>query len=77
MSEEIKTQEQEFTDGDTLAFKILLTKEGQVKIFSPFLNDKTACYGILEMAKDAVREFNQPKIIKPRSGMIDFVRGSK
>lgn len=60
---------------DLVALQIILTSDGKVKVVGPLLVDKTGSYGLLEMAKDAVREFHQPKIIKP-GAMMNFVRGN-
>lgn len=42
-----------------MSIKIIIerTDEGQVTINGP-INDKILCYGLLETAKDAVREYN-------------------
>jgi len=41
--------------------------DGSVSVNGP-INDRLLCYGMLEMAKDAVRDYNkerESKIIKP------------
>jgi hypothetical protein len=45
-------------------FEIFLTKDGKVVVHSSLLNDKIVCYGLLDMAKDAVREYRKPNLVK-------------
>ncbi len=59
---------------ETTVLSLALTKDGQLKVSGVLLGDKTACYGLLEAAKDLVREMHQPKLVKPNGGMINFVR---
>lgn len=78
MSEQINDPIEVPSDGpkETVAFQIIMTNDGQLKIFSPFLQDKMACYGILELAKEAVRDMHQPKIVKP-GGIMNFARNGR
>lgn len=55
---------------ETVVLQIILTKNGAVKIQGPMLVDRTACYGLLETAKDMVREMHAPKIVKPFGGLM-------
>ena len=44
---------------------IRMTTEGQVSITGP-IQEKLLCYGMLELAKDAIREFRpqaQPRVV--------------
>lgn len=43
-------------------FEIVLNKDGGMSINCAFLHDKLAIYGLLEAAKDLVREAHKPKI---------------
>ena len=57
-----------------ISLVITLTPDGKVGVGGP-INDKLLCYGLLESAKDAIRDFKMPqdKIIKPH-GILDFKR---
>lgn len=60
---------------ETVAIKIILTKEGQLRVESPFIGDRTAMYGMLETAKDAVREaHHRSPIIKPQGNFLGGLR---
>ncbi len=51
---------------------------GGINVNGP-INDRVLCYGILEMAKDAIRKHNEAKVI-PLNGnhrIMDFIRGGK
>lgn len=61
---------------DKIVMQIILTKDGQLKVISPVLQDKTACYGLLEQAKDAIREAHSPRIVKP-GGILRFARNGR
>jgi hypothetical protein len=53
------------TEGAKATITIVLRIDGSVGIMGPISN-KMLCYGMLEMAKDAIREFKQPEaIVKP------------
>jgi len=62
---------------ETIAMQLIMTTDGQLKVVSPFLNDKMACYGLLELAKDAIKDLHAPKIIKPSGGVLNFARRNK
>lgn len=62
---------------ETIAIQIILMSDGQIKVVGPLLGDKTACYGLLELAKDAIRELHTPKITKPSGGLINHLRRFK
>lgn len=77
MSEEInESNEVNDVNEERIVMQILITKDGQLKVVSSLMQDKTACYGILETAKDLIREHNHavscmPKgIIKPVGGLM-------
>lgn len=77
MTDEIKNETNAAGQPDErIVMQIMMTKEGQLKVVSPIIADKAACYGILELAKDAIREAHKPQIIKP-GGMLNFVRNGK
>ena len=59
---------------EIVAIQIVLTIDGGIQIKGPMLADRTAAYGLLETAKDMVREMHSPKIVKPMGGMMNFVR---
>ncbi len=78
MIEEIKNDANEDAQPkETVAMQLVMTIDGQLKVMSPFLQDKMACYGLLELAKDAVKALHEPKIVKPHGGIMDFVRNGK
>lgn len=54
--------------------EILLTKDGQIKVRGSVIGDRTAAYGILETAKDAIRELHTPKVIKPQGNFLGGLR---
>lgn len=58
---------------EKLMMAIYTTSDGRLKIMSPILNDKFACYGLLETVKDYIREQNKPKIV-PVGGIMNFAR---
>ena len=66
-------ESQESVPEETVAIQIILTKDGGIKILGPCLADRTASYGLLEVAKDMVREMHTPKIVKP-SGILNGLR---
>ena len=52
--------------------KITLDEKGQVLVTAPFDN-KIICYGLLEVAKDVVRDFKPSPIIKPTGNVKNLV----
>lgn len=40
---------------ETVALQIILMPDGSIKVVSPLITDKMACYGLLEVAKDAIK----------------------
>ena len=46
---------------ETIAIQIILTSDGGIKLQGPVLGDRTASYGLLETAKDMVREMHTPR----------------
>ncbi len=78
MSDEIKNETNEAGQPDErVVMQLILTKEGQLKVVSTFIGDKMACYGLLEVAKDAIRELHAPKLIKAPGGMMNFIRNGR
>lgn len=61
----------------TIMFQIAIDKNGNVGIGGPVLANKTACCGLLETAKDMVRDMHQPKLVKPSGGLINHLRNGR
>ncbi len=59
---------------EQIMIQIILTVEGQVKVVGPALADKTAFYGLLEVAKDAIREMHTPKVLRPQGNFLHGLR---
>lgn len=53
---------------------ITLEESGQVGINGP-INDKVLCYGLLDCAKDAIKEYND-RLAKERSGIAIVPAGA-
>lgn len=54
---------------------ITLTPEGQVQVAGP-LNDRVLCYGLLESARDAIREYRPPSPVEvPTPGVARRLLG--
>lgn len=64
---------QEDENAPRKVFEIYMTRDGKIAIHSTLLNDKVACYGLLEAAKDAVREYGKPTLVKG-NGFIPNLR---
>ena len=63
MTEEIKNDANEATQPEEqIMFTIAMNKNGQIGIGGIALGDKAVCYGLLEVAKDMLREMHTPKI---------------
>lgn len=60
----------------TVMFQIVIDKNGNIGVNGIALSDKSLCYGLIETAKDIIREMHQPKIIKP-SGFMNHLRNGK
>lgn len=60
---------------ETVGLSLILTKDGKLKVVGPVMVDKMAAYGLLELAKDAIRDAHRPVIIKPEHRLSDFLRG--
>ena len=71
MSEDIKPK--------SVKIEIEIHEDGQLSIKSPILGDTMMMLGILEMCKATVLQFkaNQTNIIKPRGGIMNFIKGGK
>jgi hypothetical protein len=59
---------------EQVMIQIILTVDGQVKVTGPALADKTAFYGLLEVAKDACREMHTPKVLRPQGNFLQGLR---
>jgi hypothetical protein len=58
-----------------VVFQIILHKNGEMSINSSLLGDKLAMYGLLEAAKDLVREAHKPKVVPVQNGVFrNFLR---
>ena len=71
--EPVNEANQDAQPKEIVAIQIVLTVDGGVKLAGPMLADRTAAYGLLETAKDMVREMHTPKIVPP-GGMMHFLR---
>jgi len=49
----------------TLMLSIVIDKDGNIGVGGLAVGDKTAAYGLLESAKDIIRDMHQPKLVKP------------
>jgi len=49
----------------TVMIQIIIDKEGNLGVSGLAVADKTAAYGLLEAAKDIIRDIHQPKLVKP------------
>ena len=58
-----------------VVMQLILTREGKLIVTGQVLQDKVACYGLLEAAKDEIRKLHEPKIIPVGGRMHNFVRG--
>lgn len=47
------------------------TRDGSVNVNGP-VADKVFCYGVLEMAKDAVRRYNPNRIVQPAAPALQL-----
>ena len=61
----------------TVMFQIVLDKSGNIGIGGIAVGDKTMAYGLLEAAKDILRDMHQPKLIKPTGGIMNFVKNGR
>ena len=61
---------------EKIVMQIILTRGGQVKVQGGIIADKIAAYGLLQCAIEEVRKFNEPKIVKPVGGVMNFIRGN-
>lgn len=59
---------------EVVMVRIVMKKDGSLSIDGLSLTDRTLAYGLLETAKDMIREMHTPKIVKPTGGMINFAR---
>lgn len=78
MAEEIKGKEENSQKEIEIAVRYNL-KTGNIQIEGIIKNEIMALY-LLEKAKDMVKELNRPQpsqIVKPKGGIMDFVRGKK
>lgn len=70
VAEEVKKEDE---TSPRKVFEIWMTRDGKIAVHSSLLNDKIACYGLLEAAKDAVREYGKPALVKG-NGFIPNLR---
>ncbi len=78
MTDEIKNEANEAAQPEeTIIVQISINKNSEIKVTSPLMSDKMALYGILETAKDAIREVHAPKIVKPVGGIMNYIRNGR
>lgn len=56
---------------------LIMNRDGSFSIEGVGIADRALAYGLLETAKDMIREMHTPKIVKPTGGMMNFVRNGK
>jgi len=61
---------------ERVMIQIILTIGGDVRVVGPALADKTAFYGLLEVAKDAVRDLHAPKVLRPQGNFLQGLRAN-
>ena len=61
---------------EKVMIQIILTVDGQVRVAGPALADKTAFYGLIEVAKDAVRDLHTPKVLRPQGNFLAGLRSN-
>ena len=63
-----------------IELKITVTEKEGLRVFGP-IHDEILCFGLLEKAKSVIEIHNMKKavesqrIVQPKHGIIDFVRG--
>lgn len=73
--EEIKNESNEVAQPkEQVLMQIIITVDGQIKVHGAILNDRAASYGVLEVAKDAVRELHTPKVLRPQGNFLQSLR---
>lgn len=65
---------QEAQPDKTVMIQIVLDKDGNIGVGGLAVGDKTAAYGLLECAKDIIRDMHKPVLVKPNGGIINFAR---
>lgn len=56
---------QEAQPDKTVMLQIVVDKDGNVGVGGLAIGDKTAAYGLLEVAKDIICDMHKPKLVKP------------
>ena len=77
MSDLVNEGNEEAQPKEIVALQIILNPDGGIKIQGPTLADRTAAYGLLEVAKDMVREMHTVKVVKPSGGLIQHIRNGR
>lgn len=54
---------------------VLINKTGAIKVESRVLHDKAACYGLLEVARDAIQDAHRSGVQKKHSFLDGLRRG--
>lgn len=49
---------------EAVTLTVTMTPDGNVNVNGPIAN-KVLCYGLLELAKDAIRRYNPERIVRP------------
>ena len=76
MTDEISEKPAETQPDEKIVMQIILTRSGQVKVQGGIIADKIAAYGLLQCAIEEIRKHNEPKIVKPVGGVMNFIRGN-
>jgi len=65
---------------EIVEMRISANQAGAINVSFPLLGDKVATYGFLKMGEKALDDYyanQKSKIIKPKGGMMNFVRSKK
>lgn len=76
MTEALNEKPAEAQPEEKIVMQIILTRSGQVKVQGGIIADKIASYGLLQCAIEEIRKYNEPKIVKPVGGVMNFIRGN-
>lgn len=62
---------------EVVMISLVMGKDGSLKISGMAIADRSLAYGLLETAKDMIREMHTPKIIKQSGGLLNHLRNGK
>jgi len=57
-----------------LTFTIIVAPNGEINIHGP-LHDKVLCYGLLEIARDLVKDFKPQQVVVPKLVLPTNMKG--